>query len=159
MSREQLAKAIERLGYKAVVVAAPATQKTSPALRTVPIPKGAPAFFADAMRRARKERRPVVIDFWATWCAPCKRLKLVTMAEPRVAKALASVEVVFVDLDKHPQLAEAFAVKSVPDVFFVAADGRVVDRLRKFEDADGFLKRLGKLSKRPSSRPAKKPDK
>ncbi len=67
------------------------------------------------------------------------------MENPKVAKALESVEVIFVDLDKHPGLAEAYGVKSIPDVFFVNADGSIIDRLRKFEEAEPFLARVKQL--------------
>ncbi len=50
-----------------------------------------------------------------------------------------------VDLDQFPSLAKAYRVTSIPDVFFVDQNGMVVDRLKKFEGADLFVKRLEKL--------------
>lgn len=140
-------------------MAAPKAKTAAAQLRKVPVLKNAPAFFSDAIAKARKEGRPVVVDFWAEWCVPCERLKKVTMADPKVAKVLEGVEVIFVDLDKHPELAKAFGVKSIPDVFFINAEGAVVDRLRKFEAVKPFLKRLEKLREKPSSRPTKGPRK
>jgi thiol-disulfide isomerase/thioredoxin len=139
---------IHGLGYKTTVVADPKTVKPTVATipRKAPVPKDAPGFFGAAMRRAQRLRRPVVIDFWATWCAPCKKLKKLTMESKDVAEVLRGMEVIYVDLDAHPSLAKAYGVKSIPDVFFLDADGVIVDRLKKFEAAPAFLARLKKLT-------------
>ena len=153
------------MGYETKVVANPRPKPKSTAavekgakapLPMAPVPKDGPEFFVAAMQRARELKRPVVIDFWAKWCAPCKKLKKLTMEHTDVAKVLGSMEVIYVDLDKHPSLAKAYGVKSIPDVFFVDAEGFVVDRLRKFEAKAPFLKRLAKISGKPARGDRKK---
>jgi thioredoxin-like negative regulator of GroEL len=110
-----------------------------------PIPADAPKFLLDAFDKARRAKRPIVVDFWADWCAPCLQLKKVTFVDPKVAKLLARVEMVFVDLDKFPALGKSYGVESVPDVFLIDRDGMIVDRLQDFEPPADFLVRLKKL--------------
>ena len=144
---------IRGLGYKTEVVANPKPNSTvvaeKPAKAPVPkapVPKDGPKFFVEAMRRAKRLNRPVVIDFWAKWCVPCKKLKKLTMEHQDVAKVLDSMEVIFVDLDRYPGLAKAYGVTTIPDVFFVDTNGVVVDRLRNFETVRPFLTRLEKIA-------------
>ena len=110
-----------------------------------PLPENGPTSFREAFERARQANKPVVIDFWAEWCAPCARLKEETLKHADVATALDAVELVLVDLDEHPELAAVYGVETVPDVFFVDRDGFVVDRLREVEPADRFQARLRRL--------------
>lgn len=53
---------------------------------------------------------PVLVDFWATWCAPCQ------MLAPALEELSQQVKVVKVDVDENPQLAMAFQVSSIPTV-------------------------------------------
>ena len=63
-----------------------------------------------------------------------------------VAKALEEVQLIYVDLDKYPKLAEGYGVKLIPDVFFIDREGSVVDRLRRFEKPGPFIIRPKKLT-------------
>jgi thioredoxin:protein disulfide reductase len=89
--------------------------------------------------------RPVIIDFSADWCVPCKELDVRTFADPRVAEVLSGYARYKVDQTKASpeaaQLAADYKVVGVPTVI-VYRSGAEVFRITGFEPPDQFLERL-----------------
>ena len=81
------------------------------------------ATFADVAIE-RSKTVPVVVDLWAEWCGPCKTLG--PILERVVEETEGQVELVKVDVDSNPQVANAFRAQSIPAVHALAG-GTVVD--------------------------------
>ncbi len=63
---------------------------------------------------AESQKRPVLIDFWAPWCGPCKQL--MPVLEEAVSAKGGKIALAKVNIDENPELAQAFRVQSVPTV-------------------------------------------
>lgn len=69
-----------------------------------------------------KSDKPVLIDFWATWCGPCRMMAPVV---DEFADENPAVKVGKVNVDDHPELAGAFGIESIPTLVAIK-DGKVV---------------------------------
>jgi putative thioredoxin len=94
-----------------------------PAGQSAHIKDGSDAtFMADVMEASKTT--PVIVDFWATWCGPCKQLG--PALEKAVEAAKGAVKLVKIDVDKNPAIAGQLRIQSIPTVY-AFVDGRPVD--------------------------------
>jgi thioredoxin 1 len=69
---------------------------------------------------------PVLVDFWAPWCGPCRRMA--PLVEEMARQYAGRVKVVKIDVDQSQELAGGYGVNSVPTLM-IFKNGQVVDRL------------------------------
>jgi putative thioredoxin len=79
-------------------------------------------FVKDVIEESK--RQPVLVDFWAEWCGPCKQLAPVLEKVVRAAKG--KVKLVKMDIDKHPAIPGQLGIQSIPAVF-AFVNGQPVD--------------------------------
>jgi thiol:disulfide interchange protein DsbD len=110
------------------------------------------AYSPALVEQAQQKQIPVIIDFYADWCIPCKELDTFTFSDQRVVAATEGYMNLKADLtsfqsEETRALREEYNIKGVPTIVFLSAQGTEIQSMRLigFEDADNFLDRLKQI--------------
>ncbi len=101
--------------------------------------------FEAAVAAAKKESRPIMVDFWTTWCGFCKKLDRETYGDESVIRfvrdRLISVKV---DGDKRADLRTRYGVEGYPTILFLSPSGAEIKRIVGFRPPEAFLSEASK---------------
>jgi tetratricopeptide (TPR) repeat protein len=99
--------------------------------------------FAESLRQARTEKKPLMVDTYAVWCGPCKQLDRVTFADASVgAWAKKNVVAVKVDAEKGEGrlIAQRYSVRAFPTILFLDPAGNELDRITGVYGPEDFTR-------------------
>ena len=80
------------------------------------------------MAQAQESGKPVMVDVFATWCAPCKLLDENVFSRADVAEASTGFVPIKVDGDKYPEIKDRLGVSGYPTILFLRGDGTELGR-------------------------------
>ena len=102
-----------------------------------------------ALARAKEERKPVLIDFAAEWCAPCKKYEREVFTDPAVVERLSGMVLLRVDVteqnDADAALQQRYKAETLPTLIALSPDGAEKVRISRYLEAEAFLRELARL--------------
>jgi thioredoxin-related protein len=95
--------------------------------------------YAEGMATAQAQKRPVLIKFSAEWCKWCERMDVEVFVDDPVIQALQGYTCIKVDVDKRPDVAMAYSVRSLPRVIVINTHQEIVGDWLGYQRPDRFL--------------------
>ncbi len=98
--------------------------------------------FDDAQRLALSTNKPIVIDFWASWCGPCIKMDEEVWKNPELESLLDQFVLLRIDFDSNKLLVTKFGVNAIPTIFISDGNGTVYFSKRGYLNSQGTINLL-----------------
>jgi len=94
---------------------------------------------------ALQQSKPIMIDFYTSWCGWCKKLDEDTYADKKVAEVAKDFVCVKIDGDKNQALTKEYRVQGYPTIAFLKPDGTLIDSIPGYQPPEQFLELLKEM--------------
>ncbi|GAB4222250.1 MAG: hypothetical protein Kow0062_18780 [Acidobacteriota bacterium] len=98
-----------------------------------------------ALDRAAESGRPLVVDFWAVWCAPCQQMEQTTWGRAEVVEAVSAFVPLKVNFDAQQVFVRRYRVEAIPVVLILDEHGEEITRHLGMIGAEELVELLGKV--------------
>lgn len=102
--------------------------------------------FEDAQKMAIATNKLILIDFWADWCMPCKRMDSDTWSKPEIQELMNNYIPLKIDIDRDRKMSNKYSVNIIPYVIIVDSNGEIIYNEKGYKDKDKMLDVLKKYS-------------
>jgi len=102
--------------------------------------------FEDAKKLAMASDKLVLVDFWAIWCGPCKKMDTESWSKDEVKMLMENYVPVQIDIDTNKDLASQYGVKGIPYIFIMDGNGKVLYNSMSYKRKDEVISLLNKYA-------------
>ena len=102
--------------------------------------------FDDAKKLAVATNKLILVDFWASWCGPCKKMDQESWSQDEIKQIMNNYVSVQIDVDVEKELARKYNVRGIPYIFIMDANGEVVHEQMSYMNKAQVKKLLDKFS-------------